>query len=40
LAPQSLSETDIEYARYYAQDTKDEAFIETIEQRIKERVQH
>lgn len=38
--PQSLSETDIESARRYAQRTQDKTFVETIEQRIKERSKH
>lgn len=38
--PQSLSKTDMESARRYAQRTQDKTFVEIIEQRIKERSKH
>lgn len=38
--PQSLSETDIERARYYAKQTGDEYFMKLIEQRISKRSIH
>ena len=38
--PQSLSETDTESARHYAQRTQDKTFAEIVEQRIKKRGKH
>ncbi len=39
-APLSLSQTDIDFARFYARNLKDPAFAELVEERIKERNQH